>query len=837
MISKDEQDACFDDCEPIGDQVTFDEGDDSNRNDESDFIPSITTGVDSTKPTLFDKLPWKTVKLSNFISDGLSFEADGGLLGLEELDGSVWEQFKSKKKPDQSDNATKKDDDFKTNIIKSTQAEEHQENSETPLSIIDKDARKKAKKERLAKLRRLKKEKKQLQTTSMGHDVSVIPKSPNPAMDDNNLEGIDWNQLDNLSDNDQNENSTSDLASFDESLLPDWSDFNLANSLKRGLHNLSFTKPTSVQNSSLRISLSSSPSPRDLVVIAETGSGKTLAYTLPILNELINSAPLSLSSIDDDDCLPIKSLILTPTRELCLQVKTHIDLFLKAMCSLTSLPLTGNHASTPNRTGVSTVSICGGIAIAKQRKQLERSKNLCSPGKGGRGCIVIATPGRLWDMIQSWSALAEGIKRCLDWLVFDEADKMIERGHFEEIEKILKLTRRPRQIESAEDGGDEWSKEENIVVKEDIRTMVFSATMDKNLQINLKKNWKKTARQDEQTDPMHDLLDRIDFRDEKPELIDLTPDGRTVGGLKECKIQCLLKDKDLYLFHFLLRYSGRTIVFLSSISALRRLAPLLTLLLPHNLVLTLHSEMQQRARLKALDRFRTTSKSILLSTDVAARGLDIPLVEHVIHYQIPRTVDCYVHRSGRTARAGRGGVSLALIAPDEIRVWASLMKSLGKPDMPSPPIEHSISNKLKELLELAKKIDFLEHSTSKQAHEENWLKKTAAMMEVDVDDLHSSSDNEMLSGSKQKVKETKAVVRQLKAKLSEQLSSSIILKGMVVTQTKKRNRPLGNCYITDPKVIETFINGESHEKLIGLTQHVNAIEELNQSSKKKTKLV
>jgi ATP-dependent RNA helicase DDX24/MAK5 len=220
---------------------------------------------------------------------------------------------------------------------------------------------------------------------------------------------------------------------------------------------------------------------------------------------------------------------------------------------------TTERSSSKNRTGIMTVSICGGIAIAKQRKQLERSKKLMEPGKGGLGCIVVATPGRLWDMIQSWDEFAEGIKHKLDWLILDEADKMIEKGHFEELEKIMKLTnrpmsRRPQQDPSNgqnEEWQDEWGSNPNSAdnfVKEKIRTMVFSATMDKNLQINLKKKslQRKTPAVGAPAppeDPMHDLLEQIDFRDPHPELIDLTPEGRMVGGLKECKIECVLKDK------------------------------------------------------------------------------------------------------------------------------------------------------------------------------------------------------------------------------------------------------------------------------------------------------
>lgn len=332
---------------------------------------------------------------------------------------------------------------------------------------------------------------------------------------------------------------------FLDALLPAWNHLPVSSILKHALHTLSFDKPTPVQNATLPISLTSSRSEsepsRDLVAIAETGSGKTLAYALPILNGLMSSvAPLPL---EDNEDLPISALILTPTRELCLQVKAHIDSILVAMCTSAS-----QDQPAKNRSGVSTVAVCGGIAVAKQRKQLERSKRLVdSDQAGGRGTILVATPGRLWDLIQSWDALANGIRRRLDWLVVDEADKMIEKGHFEEVEKILKLIKRPPQSQREGDWQDDWGQDEKVYVKEHIRTMVFSATMDKHLQINLKKNWRQTRTQKDKDqaskDPLEDLLERIDFRDEEPELIDLSPKGRLVSGLKECKIECVMKDK------------------------------------------------------------------------------------------------------------------------------------------------------------------------------------------------------------------------------------------------------------------------------------------------------
>lgn len=170
-------------------------------------------------------------------------------------------------------------------------------------------------------------------------------------------------------------------------------------------------------------------------------------------------------------------------------------------------------------------------------------------------------------------------------------------------------------------------------------------------------------------------MNTLDFRDPDPEVIDLLPEGGKVSSLIEAGIDCLTSEKDLYLYHFLLRYPGKSIVFLASIDGIRRLHPLLSLL-DLGQVIMLHSGMQQKARLKALDRFRSADKAVLLATDVAARGLDVPQVDHVIHYQLPRTADTYVHRSGRTARAGKEGVSLQLVSPEEKTLQREIFHSL-----------------------------------------------------------------------------------------------------------------------------------------------------------------
>ena len=138
----------------------------------------------------------------------------------------------------------------------------------------------------------------------------------------------------------------------------------------------------------------------------------------------------------------------------------------------------------------------------------------------------------------------------------------------------------------------------------------------------------------------------------------------------------LTASQDTYLYYFLLRYPGRSLVFLSSIDGIRRLMPLLELLEIETY--PLHSQLEQKQRLKNLERFKSTRNSVLLATDIAARGLDIPSVDHVIHYQIPRSADTYVHRNGRTARAMRRGFSLIMCAPDERKVLSTLLSSLGR---------------------------------------------------------------------------------------------------------------------------------------------------------------
>lgn len=141
----------------------------------------------------------------------------------------------------------------------------------------------------------------------------------------------------------------------------------------------------------------------------------------------------------------------------------------------------------------------------------------------------------------------------------------------------------------------------------------------------------------------------------KPKIIDLTQTQLIPAQLHEYKTMCPEEDKPLHLYYYLKQREGQSfLIFTNSITYARKVLSLLQVMKFN--AISLHSEMQQRQRLKKLDKFKSRKVNILVCTDVAARGLDIPLVENVVHYQIPTSIDTYIHRSGRTARIGHEGI-------------------------------------------------------------------------------------------------------------------------------------------------------------------------------------
>ncbi|TDL18785.1 ATP-dependent RNA helicase MAK5 [Rickenella mellea] len=561
------------------------------------------------------------------------------------------------------------------------------------------------------------------------------------------------------------ENEGSEEDTFDTDALPNWAPHTLHPILLQSLHRRNFTDPTPIQAKALPVALKG----KDVVGIAETGSGKTLAYGIPILQYI-----LSKPKTKSNDKRQLKALILAPTRELALQVSSH----LKACLSTPGPTEKSDDAGAPRAKGpprVSVAAIVGGMSAQKQRRVLERGVD-----------VLIATPGRLWDLLSEDDSLATQLK-ALKFLVLDEADRMIETGHFAELDNIVRLTLRQSREDDNDPEflGEQRDDEEREIAdgednedggKDELQTFVFSATLSKDLQKNLKKAKRKGVNRKATASTLDELLMKLDFRDPDPEIIDLSPEGVFVSSLKQSQVECMSADKDVYLYYFLLRYPGRSLIFLSSIDGIRRLSPLMELL--QLKAFPLHSQLQQKQRLKNLDRFKSIPNSILLATDIAARGLDIPAVDHVIHYQIPRSADVYVHRNGRTARASREGFSLLMCAPDEKRILRGLLSSLGTLDsneIPDMPIEIDLLDKLKARVQLARKIDTAQHKVKKEKHDKNWMRETAEAMELELDSDFADSDDG--AGPKRSDKHDSKNA-QLKAELKHLLSQPLIARGI-----------------------------------------------------------
>ncbi|XP_078132899.1 ATP-dependent RNA helicase DDX24 [Sander vitreus] len=432
---------------------------------------------------------------------------------------------------------------------------------------------------------------------------------------------------------------------------------------------------------------------------------------------------------------PLLGLVLTPTRELAVQVKHHIDAVAKF-------------------TDIKTAILVGGMAQQKQRRMLNR-----------RPEIVIATPGRLWDLIQERHPHLLNLRQ-LRCLVIDEADRMVERGHFAELESLLEMLN-------------------TVHFNPKRQTFVFSATltMDHSLPTRLLQKKKKNL---DQRNKLEVLMEKVGIKS-KPKIIDLTRKEATVETLTETRIHCQKEEKDFYLYYFLLQFPGRTMVFANSIDCIKRLNSLLVIL--DCTPLPLHANMHQKQRLKNLERFAERDSCVLLTTDVAARGLDIPNVEHVIHYQVPRTSETYVHRSGRTARATKEGLSLLLIGPDDMMNFKKIYKSLGKDEeLPMFPIEIKCMEAIKERVNLARRIEKIEFHNGREKQHNSWFRQAAEALEVDLDDdllIGRAGDEE---GDREQQKMVKGMKKHLKHLISQPVFKNLI-KTRYPTQMGKLSLP------------------------------------------------
>lgn len=281
----------------------------------------------------------------------------------------------------------------------------------------------------------------------------------------------------------------------DEVDLSAWVSLDLSPQILESLAKLKFLKPTRIQAATIPQILAG----HDVIGKASTGSGKTLAFGIPIVEKW-----LELSDSDDvsQDASKIPlALVLSPTRELAHQLTEHI----KNLC-----------AGLPNSPYV--CSVTGGLSVYKQQRQLAKAD------------IVIGTPGRLWEVLSSSSELTSNFRK-IQYLVVDEADRLLTEGHFQEAAEIF----------NALDRVEEDENEEEEATLSPRQTLVFSATFHKGLQQKLAGKGRSNLMSEK--DSMEYLLKKLNFREEKPKFIDVNPVSQMAEGLKEGLVECGAMEK------------------------------------------------------------------------------------------------------------------------------------------------------------------------------------------------------------------------------------------------------------------------------------------------------
>ncbi|KAI1086850.1 DEAD-domain-containing protein [Rostrohypoxylon terebratum] len=694
------------------------------------FISKSTKKAKARKPTSIDSLQWRKAKLPDMFDDA------EGFYGLEEVDdveiiknSDNTIEFRTVvtedgdgggDEEDESLNGNGENDNDEFEGFDDEPVTDETPENEPPKSPIDavKDAE--AEKEDANGSQETKKKQRQKKN-----------KAPSKA-EDKELETNVFAGLDDV------EETQDDID------LSAWVSLGLSPAILGSLAKLKFSKPTSIQEAAIPQILAG----HDVIGKASTGSGKTLAFGIPIVEKWLDlSEEKGDNTSDATHKIPL-ALVLSPTRELAHQLTDHI----KNLCA--GLP-----------TSPYVCSVTGGLSVYKQQRQLAKAD------------IVIGTPGRLWEVLSSSSELMDSFKG-IQYLVVDEADRLLTEGHFKEAADIFKALDR---FEENED-------EENEITPSPRQTLVFSATFHKGLQQKLAGKGRYDLMSQE--DSMEYLLKKLNFREDKPKFIDVNPVSQMAEGLKEGLVECGAMEKDLYLYALLLLYPNvRTLVFTNSISSVRRLAPML-----QNLNLQtnpLHSQMPQKARLRSVERFtgaKQGQSSILVATDVAARGLDIPGVDLVIHYHVPRAADVYVHRSGRTARADKTGLSILLCAPEEVvptrRLIAKVHSSSGKKSknffVQTLDMDRKLVNRLKLRVTIAKKIADAGLAKEKGNKEDDWMRNAAEELgvEYDSDELQKAGKWGGRGGGRKEKQEqaralTKAELSALRAELRELLSKRV----------------------------------------------------------------
>ena len=391
----------------------------------------------------------------------------------------------------------------------------------------------------------------------------------------------------------------------------DFSELNLHPTLLRGVNKLGFVTPTPIQSEAIPHALEG----RDLLACAATGSGKTAAFLLPILHQLIDR-PRGTT----------RALVLAPTRELALQIRD-------------------DHNRLAQYTGLKGAAVHGGVGMRPQEMAFRKGFD-----------IIIATPGRLLDHFQYSYASLSG----LEYLVLDEADRMLDMGFLPDIRRVLRHVPKPQQ------------------------TFFFSATMP---------------------GPIEKLTREIL---QAPAKISLQKKAAPAKGVTHSAYPVPSSLKPTLLVELLKRgHINDALVFTRT----KRKADKVAKLLNRHGILTerIHGNRSQAQRTKALAGFKARKYRVLVATDIAARGIDVQALGHVVNYDLPAVTEDYIHRVGRTARADATGEAFTLVAPENEADFRRIERAVGlkiprvhleefsyeatsKPPVPKPKPEPSSAN-------------------------------------------------------------------------------------------------------------------------------------------------
>lgn len=353
---------------------------------------------------------------------------------------------------------------------------------------------------------------------------------------------------------------------------------------------MGFESPSEVQEKTIPILLEQET---DLVALAQTGTGKTAAFGFPLIQKI------------DADSKKTQGLILSPTRELCLQITNEIKNYAKHIPQ------------------INTVAIYGGSSISDQARQIKRGAQ-----------IIVATPGRMKDMVSRGMIDITQI----DYCILDEADEMLNMGFYEDITEILSHTPKAK------------------------KTWLFSATMPKEVSKIAKKFMK---------DP-----------------VEITVGAKNEGTKNVSHEYYLVSGRDRY--NALKRLADAkpdifSVIFCRTKRDTQKVAE--RLIEDGYNAGAIHGDLSQNQRDMVMKSFRSRQIQMLVATDVAARGIDVDDITHVINYQLPDELETYTHRSGRTGRAGKNGVSMVIITKGELRKIKSIERlikqSFEKKEIPS----------------------------------------------------------------------------------------------------------------------------------------------------------